>query len=443
MSITAREAAFKALGVFRRDKTWPGKTLGNLFGDTEESAREAALAAQITNGVMQNMMFCDHIISFISSVELKKLEPRVLDILRLSVFQLVFLTGVPPSAAVNEGVALAKRYSNPRAAGYVNAILRKAAELAQNNDFPEITGDTAHRLSVRYSHPQWLTEILCEALGNDGAEAFLAMNNSVDTAVTVQVNTQRAKMDETLSVLSKDCDAKPHELLDDCMILHGAGNITRLDAFKKGHFYAQDAASRLAVIAAGPKKGHTVLDGCAAPGGKSFTSAVMMENSGKIIACDVSEDKIQKITDGAARMGLSIIEPVCCDSSVPVESFFEVADIVLADVPCSGFGVIRKKPEIRYKTEREIAGLPDIQKRILSTLSNYVKPGGILLYSTCTILRRENEDVIDRFLFENSQFSLAEFDLPGIGNVQNGMLTLWPHIHNTDGFFMCKMRRQR
>ena len=443
MSITAREAAFKALGAFRRDRIWPAETLGKLFGDSEDNRREVSLAAQITNGVLQNMAFCDFFISNISSVELSKLEPRILDILRLSVYQLIFLSKVPASAAVNEGVKLAKRNANQRAVSYVNAVLRKSADLISKGFMPDITGDISELLSIKYSHPQWLVNKFRELLDDAGVEMFLAENNSADSSVTVQVNTLRAGMDETLTILRKECEATPHEWLSDCIVLHRAGNITRLDAFVKGYIYAQDSASRLAVLAAGPAKGNTVVDGCAAPGGKSYASAILMENSGTIIAYDVSTEKISRISEGAARMGIGIIDTSCRDSSVYAEELAGTADIVLADVPCSGFGVIKKKPEIRYKTEQEIAGLPDVQKQILTTLSEYVKPGGVLLYSTCTVLRRENEDVVEWFLSRNNSFALADFELPGIGNIREGKITLWPHIHKTDGFFICKMERKK
>ena len=441
--ISAREAALKALGIYRRNNAWSDLTLNGLIRGSDLPPAEAALMTKIVYGVLQNLTLCDYVAAQFSSIELKKLEPRVLDILRMSIYQLVFLTRVPASAAVNEGVALARKYSNQRAAGFVNAVLRKIAKAVEDGALPELPGDGLQGLSVKYSHPEWLVKEFCGVLGPDGAEALMTAGNDGDTPITVQVNTLISDTEEALTALAADgVDAVRHEWLDSCLELRGAGNITRLEAFSKGLIYVQDAAAKLSVIAAGPKKNNFVVDGCAAPGGKSFAAAIQMENKGRIAAFDVHAAKLRNMENSAGRLKIDIIETFKRDSSLPPDTLSGSADVVLADVPCSGFGVIRKKPEIRYKDEREAAGLPDIQKKILQALSAYTKPGGTLLYSTCTILKRENEEVIEWFLRNNGLFSLEAFTLPGVGEVPDGMITLWPHIHATDGFFICKMRRK-
>jgi len=437
----AREAALKALGAFRRKGAWPDLALSSLIADSVAAPLDIALATQIVNGVLQNMALCDHYAAGFSSSALNKLEPQVLDILRLSIFQIVFLTKIPHSAAVNEGVALSKKHSNPRAAGYVNAVLRKVADAAASGSLPNVSGGVDHRLSIEYSHPVWLVREFCGLLGNDGAEALLSANNSLENHVTAQVNTLRCDTGTVLKLLENDgVDASRNSLLDDCVEMRGAGSINRLDVFKKGYIYIQDVAAKLAVMAANPKKGGFVVDGCAAPGGKSFTAAISMGNSGRIAAFDNKKSKLQHIETGAKRMGIDIIEAINKDASVPDDEFQGTADVVIADVPCSGFGVIRKKPEIRYKSEADITGLPEVQRRILASLSGYVKPGGTLLYSTCTVLRRENEDVIEWFLKMDGRFAMEGFSIPGVGQV-SGAVTLWPHIHGTDGFFICKLKR--
>ena len=440
----AREAAFRAFGAYRRGEARPELQYGFSGESSGMSASETALAMRILNGVMQNMAFCDYIASCFSSIELKKLHPLVLDILRISIYQIVFLTRIPHSAAVNEGVKLAKKYSNQRAAGYVNAILRKVSDCAANNRLPEAAGgNERQRLSVKYSHPEWLVGELCDILGQEDAEKLMRDNNSAHTPVTAQVNTLMADTDTVLSMLADDgVEAKKHDWLDSCVDLHSPGNITLLEAFKRGHVYIQDAAARLAVEAAAPEPGDFVIDGCAAPGGKSFASAIRMKNTGRIAACDVSAAKLSLIEGGAMRLGLSIIETMKKDATENDGGFLAMADVVIADVPCSGLGVIRKKPDIRYKAHSDISALPDIQIKILSNLSSYVKPGGTLLYSTCTILKQENEDVVEAFLRENREFSLAAFSLSGIGRFPGGMATLWPHIHGTDGFYICVMARR-
>ena len=475
--MTSREAALRALTAYRRNKAWPELALGGLIERYDLSTRDASLATRILNGVIQNMMLCDYYISRFSTIGIKKIEPNVLDILRISVYQLVFLDKIPPSAAVNEGVALARKAANPRAAGFINAVLRKIALSVQNNNLPEITGDPLQRLSIKYSHPEWLVREISKGFNShlqnptqnekdsghcriDGVlppaltassglctdtyavEQYLAANNNPDLPVFAQVNTLLADVDSALDSLRADgVDAVRHNWLDNCIELRGAGNITRLNAIIKGAIYIQDAAAYLSVMASRPKAGDFIVDGCAAPGGKSFTATIAMKNKGTIIACDINDEKLKRLDESAKRLGISIIDIRKNDALTPEKTLINKADTVFADVPCSGFGVIRKKPEIRYKTDEDTSGLPDVQLKILTSLSSYVKPGGILLYSTCTVLRRENEGVAERFLRENTHFTTEGFSLPGIGNVDSGMITLWPHIHGTDGFFICKLKR--
>ena len=444
LPLKAREAAMKALGAYRRNKTWPEMSITSLIDNRDMSSRDMALTVQMFKGVLQNTALCDYYLSYFSSRDLKKIEPRVLDILRLSIYQIIFLSRVPNSAAVNEGVALAKKYSNNQAAGFVNAILRKVSRSAENSSLPDISGELPKRLSVKYSHPEWIIKEFCGLLGPDGTEALLSANNAPDIPVTAQVNTLLSDTNSVLAALEySGVEADRHDWLDNCIELRSAGSIDSLEPFIKGHIYIQDAAARLAVTACSPKSGDFLIDGCAAPGGKSFSAAVDMKNLGRIMAFDIRADKLRYVTEGAKRLGIDIIEAYEKDAAAEDNTgrFTEKADIVLADVPCSGLGIIRKRPDIRYKSENDINGLPEIQKKILNGLSKKVKPGGVLLYSTCTFLRRENEDVIEAFLRENGDFSPECFILPSLGYISAGMITLWPHIHRTDGFFICKLRK--
>ena len=442
--MTAREAALRALIKNRQYKSPIEKALNSLITNADIPVLETALATQILNGVVQNRQLCDHYAAYYSSIKLNKLEPQVLDILRLSIYQIVFLTKIPNSAAVNEAVALAKKFSNLRAAGYINAVLRRIVYAAESNALPEITGSITQRLSTGYSHPEWLVKEILSILGEQGTMEFLAANNSADTPVTVQVNTLITSTDEVQTILNAEgVNAVRHDWLDDCLELRSAGNILRLTAYKKGYIYVQDVAARLAVIAANPGKDDHVIDGCAAPGGKSYTAAIMMRGTGRISAWDISEDKIKHVENTARRLNIKSLSTKSKDARIPSERHESLADVVIADVPCSGFGVIRKKPDIRYKTSDEISSLPELQKSILFSLSSYVATGGTLLYSTCTVLRQENEDVIEWFLRSNRDFEMDGFSLPMIGDVKSGMITLWPHVHETDGFFICKLKKHR
>jgi len=233
-----------------------------------------------------------------------------------------------------------------------------------------------------------------------------------------------------------------HPWLDDCFYLSGAGNLEKLELFQTGAVYVQDAAAKLAALAADLKPGMHVLDCCSAPGGKSFAAGMQMKNEGSIISCDIHPHKIKLIQAGADRLGLSCIAPQVQDASGRREEWIGKMDAVIADVPCSGLGVIRKKPDIRYKDLEPLARLPEVQMAILRNQADYVRPGGVLVYSTCTILPRENEQIVARFLEERKDYTLELVPVPaGLAAENSGMLTLYPHLHDTDGFFICRMRR--
>lgn len=235
--------------------------------------------------------------------------------------------------------------------------------------------------------------------------------------------------------------AEPHPWLAGCLLLSGTGDMERLKPFQDGQFYIQDGAARLAVTAAGVTPGSRVLDCCAAPGGKSFAAAMEMENRGEIVSCDIHPHKIKLIEAGRDRLGLSIITPCLQNAAQTREEWLNSFDTVITDVPCSGLGIIRKKPDIRYKDPEALKGLPKVQRAILDNCARYVRPGGVLLYSTCTLLRQENEEIVEGFLSDDPRFELEPFALPKFG-LQPGIMTFWPHIHQTDGFFVAKLRRK-
>ena len=431
MGMTARAAALQALERCRRGGAWSDAVLAGVVRAAGLDRRDAALCQRLCYGVQQNAALCDFYIDAYASMPSRRMEPKLLDILRLSVYSMLFLDRIPDRAAVNEGVELAKSAGLGRAAGLVNAVLRRISE---NRDrLPEIPGEgTAAYLSVRYSHPLWLAEEYVSQLGYEGARALLEANNTLPP-LTAQVNTLRCRTEDLIAR-----GAKPHPWLPDCVELPEGD----LSAVEEGLAYVQDAAARLAVLAAGPEPGMSVLDACAAPGGKSFAAGILMQNRGNILSCDLHEKKLGRIRSGAARLGLEILETRAMDARKAGETLGRTFDLVLADVPCSGLGVIRKKPDIRFKAVSELAALPEIQLDILRGLAPCVKPGGVLLYSTCTTREGENVGVCRAFLAERPDFRTEAFTLPGpAGAAETGMCALWPHIHGTDGFFLCKLRR--
>lgn len=434
--MTPREAALTALERCRRDRAWSNASIDNVIRKYDLDRRDAALASRLCLGVLQNTVLCDF---YIDSVCTAKLEPKVRDILRMGVYQLLYLDKIPARAAVNESVSLCKKAGYGRASGLVNAVLRRLS--ANGEKLPDIPDrGTANHLHIKYSHPLWLCERIVHEYGYDFAEGFFAANNT-PPELTIQINTLKVSTaDYERALARREIEYKAFPELSGCIELNG-GNVTELPGFDEGLFYVQDRAARTAVEIASLKPGMRVLDACAAPGGKSFAAAIAMKNTGSILSCDIHEKKLSLIRSGAERLGISILSTAAADARLEKAEWHSSFDAVIADVPCSGMGVIRKKPEIRCKTADEIASLPETQLRILNTLAHAVRPGGTLLYSTCTVLREENEDVVRAFLDNNKNFDLVPFSLGEI-KTDSGMYTFWTHTDGTDGFFAARMIRK-
>ena len=438
MPMNARDAALDALERCTRSGAWSASVLDNTIKKAELDSRDAALASRLFLGVLQNCDYCDFCLSRYYDKPMDRLEGKVRNILRLGAYQLLFLDKIPPRAAVSESVDQCKRSGCARAAGLVNAILRRMAE--RKEAFPEVPGmGTAEYLSIRYSHPLWFVRRLMEVHGYAFTQSFLEKNNEV-FPLSIQVNRLKVSTAEYCRALSrKDIPFRTVEGVDGCLLLAG-GKVTELPGFEEGLFYVQDLAARVIAEAAGLKPGMRVLDACSAPGGKSFAAAIAMENQGSVLSCDIHEKKLSLIESGARRLGIDIIQTRARDAREEDAALLDAFDAVIADVPCSGLGVIGKKPEIRSKSEEEIRALPAIQREILHRVSTFVKPGGVLIYSTCTILPEENEAVVREFLGSHSHYAAEDFQ---VGPIQSheGMYTFWPHVDGTDGFFAARLRR--
>ncbi len=433
-----REAALEALTACRRLDAWSDGSLKNACRTLDR--REAALAARLAYGVLQNRALLDFYLGAFCTQSFDKLEPFIRDVLRLGGYQILFMERVPDRAAVDECVELVKRRKRQRAAGMVNAVLRRLSR--EKECLPEIRQeDAAGRLALRYSHPKWLVERLLSLLGEEEAEAYLRLDNgSIPT--TIQRNPLRCGGEELAERLAASgASLTPHPWMPDCWMLAGGGGVDAMPAFQTGLFQVQDAAAKAAVLASGLKPGDRVLDVCAAPGGKSFAAAMEMEGRGEVVACDIHRHKLALIEKGAQRLGLDCIRTELADGRVCREEWLEGFDAVLCDAPCSGLGIIRKKPDIRYKDPGQLAGLPEVQRAILENACRYVKRGGTLLYATCTVLPEENQGVTEDFLSRHPEFVREAFALTGLEVENNGSLTLWPQRHETDGFYICKMRK--
>lgn len=434
----ARETALNALIACRKSGAWSNGVLKEYIQRDRLDSRDAALATRLCYGVLQNRKKLDFYLKQLLTGKWKDLHPVVRDILHLGLYQIYELDKIPDSAAVNESVALAKKYcKNPRAGALVNGVLRSAVRTRGQLEEPVSYAD-------RYSHPDELISLLKANLPKGKLENMLIADNAAPQTV-VQVNTLRistAKLVERLE--AEHISARPHGWMPDCLVLSNTGSLEKLPAFREGLFYVQDPAAKLSVLCAGlPEADIRVLDCCAAPGGKSFAAAIAMGDRGRIVSCDVHAHKVGLIENGAARLGLSSVTARQQDATQAVPEWEGTMDAVIADVPCSGLGIIRKKPDIRYKSISEMDGLPALQQKILETQAAYVKKGGTLLYSTCTLLKRENEDVVHAFLAKHNDFCLEPLPLPeGLPGNETGMLTLIPGEFDTDGFFICRLRRK-
>ena len=435
----ARETALNALIACRRDAAWSNGILKEYTIRDRLDRRDAALAAKLCYGVLQNRNKLDFYLKQLLTGKLKDLHPVVHDILHLGLYQIYELDKVPDNAAVSESVDLAKRYCKKQrfAPGLVNGVLRNAVKTKGTLKEPASLED-------KYSHPWELIKLLRDYVGKDRIEPMLRANNEAPQTV-IQVNTLKITTEALLKRLAEEqISAAPHGWMPDCLILGSTGDLEKLASFREGLFYVQDPAAKLSVLCAQlPKEEIRVLDCCAAPGGKSFAAAVATAGKGRITSCDIHEHKIPLIQKGAARLGIENHTACRQDASENVPEWNGSFDAVLADVPCSGYGIIRKKPDIRYKKPADMADLPQLQLAILKNQARYVKPGGLLMYSTCTLVRAENEGIVEAFLKDNTDFYLEPLPLPGcFPKNESGMLALVPGEFDTDGFFIARMRRR-
>lgn len=442
---TARQAAYDVLLEVLGSKAYSNIALDHTMKNAGIGTQEAAFTSVLVYGVLERELTLLNIISKYLTV--KKPDIEVVIILQIGIYQLLYMDGVVDHAAVNETVQLAMYARKTSAKNLINAILRRFLREGKPLFLPDPQKDRAAYIKAAYSCPEWLYSRWVGQYGADTAEA-LAKAALEKPPLTLRVNRLKTTVASLCEKLrGEGAEAEPHPWLSDAVIIKGSGSITALPSFKKGLFHVQDAASQLCAMALDAKPGETVLDICAAPGSKSFTIAQYMENKGKLISCDLFPHKLKLIEDTALRLGINVISAML-QNGCEYNPVLEGADRILCDVPCSGLGIIRRKPEIKRKTENEIAELPQIQLSILNNAVKYLKPGGTLVYSTCTLNKKENEEIISEFIEQNNSMCVLQSEtflgkIKGIellGSSEAG-ITLFPHIHGTDGFFFCVMKK--
>ena len=417
-----RFLAYKILNKIERDKAYSNITVDVVLNENE--ATSAPFVCALVYGVIERKITIDFFLSKFLTQPIKKLNPQVLTILRMGVYQIKFMDKVPDSAAVNESVKLSKKVKCSFASGLINSILRKIS----SNDFQlPITDNKIYDLSIKYSCPESLVEHYVNDYGYIQAENILS--SSLGSApLFVRVNTLKVSVDELIFQLEQESVIAKKVENNKASLEIISGSAFKSECYKKGYFHAQDLASQTCIDSLDPQENDIVFDLCAAPGGKSFTIAEKMNNKGKIYSFDLYEHKIKLINDGAYRLGIDIIDAQIWDASV-FNPQLPKADKVLCDVPCAGLGVIRRKPEIKYKDFTFVDKLCDLQYNILNNASLYVKENGVLVYSTCSLSKKENENICERFLSEHSDYKSDE------------MVTLIPH-KDSDGFFFAKFIKE-
>lgn len=439
----AREIALKVLKAVNEDGKYSNIALKEALRHDALDNKDHAFSAQIVYGTLEKQVTIDYILEQFINKRLK--NPWVVNILRMGCYQILYLDKVPDFAACSESVNLCRRYAKGLS-GLVNGVLRNISRNKEKIDIEKYKNNEGLYLSLKYSYPKWLVDRWLKQYGFNDTEYILDIQVP-HNYTTVRVNTLKTSKEQLiLSFNSEGIEVKDGFYIPESLMLKGMEDVEQNPFYNQGLFTVQGESSMLVSRILDLKPMDRVLDACSAPGGKAAHMAAIMENKGNITAWDIHPHRVQLIGENMKRLGVSIVEAKVQDAMEPVLELSETMDKVLVDAPCSGLGVVHKKPDIKLRLRPEdLDSLPRIQLDILSRCSTYVKPGGVLLYSTCTINKDENESVIDKFLEEHQEFKLDEIDTiseelkESIFN--RGMLRTLPGRDGIDGFFICRLRR--
>ncbi len=434
----ARSTVAKLLLKMESGGSYSNILLDSALDESGLSQRDKAFASALFYGVTERKMTLDFIIAQYCTNGLSSLKPETRTVLRCGIYQILYMGSVPDSAAVNESVKLCKKLGQYGAAGLVNGLLRNFIRSGKRVDYSGLS--PVERLAMEFSAPQWIARKFLEEYGDENAAKALKASIGAPP-VYARVNTTKISDEELVRALKKEgVTAEQNPRLGGCIRIEKTGDLEKLAAFREGLFHIQDVSSQLCCHTLRPIVNETVLDICAAPGGKSFTMAELMGNNGRIIAMDLYEQRVRLIEKGAARLGLRIVEGRV-NNALRFDEELPMADRVLCDVPCSGLGVIRRKPEIKYKDEKEFEELPRLQKAILDISAGYVKVGGTLVYSTCTLSRAENDEVAQEFAESHPEFAPIVQPIPYADAESSYKRTFFPEEDGGDGFFTASFRR--
>ncbi|MDD4767759.1 MAG: 16S rRNA (cytosine(967)-C(5))-methyltransferase RsmB [Desulfotomaculaceae bacterium] len=447
--ISAREIALQVLKAVEGEGSYAGLALNRILEKYRPGKLDRAFATELSYGTLRFLKTIDWILGQFVKQPLEAQTASVRNILRLSVYQLLYLDKVPDSAACNEGAEMARKHGHPGAVKFVNGVLRSIARRKAGIAFPDLSDDPIGHISIKYSHPAWLVERWLREFGPEDTILLCSANN-MPAPNTVRVNTLKSTRNELIERLREEgLAAKETAYAPEGITIEGFLSISSMAAFREGQFQVQDESSMLASRAVAPAPGATVIDACSAPGGKATHLAQLMKNRGEIFAFDIHPHKLALIKENSVRLGIDIIRENAGDAIRLPEKFYGSADYVLVDAPCSGLGVLRRRPDARWRKDPgQIAGLVKLQAEILNSASCCVKDHGVLVYSTCTITREENLGQVEDFLVRHPEFVLEDLTplLPRVldndGTMAGGYLQLLPHRHAMDGFFIARMRKE-
>ncbi len=441
-----REIAIKTLYQIDKEGAYSNIALDDKIKENKKllNEKDIGFISELVYGVTTWKLTIDEIIKKYSQLKLKKISPWIINILRMGIYQIVFLDKIPKSAAVNESVNLAKRYGHRGSSNFVNAILRKV----EKNDLESLNNlkDNKERISKTTSMPLWIVEELLKEKGIEQVEE-ICKNLNIRPKLAIRINTLKINKEEMKKELDKRKIEYEDGILENFLVLNKVKNIEKLDLFKDGYFTIQDEAAGFTAQILNPSKGDWVLDACSAPGGKTTYMAEIMQNNGKIEAWDLYEHRINLIKENAKRLGIKIINTAVNDATKFNEKYVEKFDKILLDVPCMGIGVIKRKPDIKWQRKPEdILEIKEIQFQILENCSKYLKKGGELVYSTCSILKEENEEIINDFLSNNENFKIAKYNVDNSNELlkyleEEKYFKVYPTQKN-DGFFICKLLKK-
>lgn len=420
----ARRIALEALLDVRKS-AYSNITLNKFLNETELSSVDKAFITAVFYGVLDRSITLDYVLSLFIKTPLKKVVPFALENLRVALYQIMYMDKIPDSAAVNEAVKIIKNSKHKNLSGFVNGVLRNV--LREGIVLP--MGNDTKSLGIRYSCPEWLIESFINDYGIDNAIQLLEYSLQTPPII-LRVNTLKTNAYDLCEILHNENITVKHLPIENALKVVGGIDVTASNAFYNGLFHVQDIASQSAVNILAPKSEEAVLDICAAPGGKTFTMAEHMKNSGKIVACDLYSKRLELIKKGANRLGIDIVDVVQNDATIFNESL-GTFDAILCDVPCSGLGVIRRKPEIKYKNLNDYSDITQIQYNILENATRYLKENGRILYSTCTLRKCENDGIIQRFLDKHPNYELKY------------QHTFMPHTDDSDGFYCALLKKSR